>query len=102
MSVSRLAYPSHYEGFGLPVVEAALQGCPILTSNVSSLPEAAGPGALLCDPADIESIHKYLTELLDDSSMAQRLAEVAEEYARCHFDPRTLTEQLHELYLKIS
>ena len=96
-----MAYPSHYEGFGLPVVEAALQGCPILTSNVSSLPEAAGPGALLCDPADIESIHKYLTELLDDSSMAQRLAEVAEEYARCHFDPRTLTEQLHELYLKI-
>ncbi len=96
-----MAYPSHYEGFGLPVVEAALQRCPILTSNVSSLPEAAGPGAMLCDPADVESIHKYLTELLDDTGMARRLAEVAEEYARSHFDPRTLTEQLHELYLKI-
>ncbi|MBO4753774.1 MAG: glycosyltransferase family 4 protein [Bacteroidales bacterium] len=97
-----MAYPSHYEGFGLPVVEAALQQCPILTSNVSSLPEAAGPGALLCDPDDVESIHKYLTELLDDSSMAQRLAEVAEEYARSHFDPRSLTEQLHDLYNEIA
>ena len=96
-----MAYPSHYEGFGLPVVEAALQQCPILTSNVSSLPEAAGPGALLCDPDSIESIHKYLTELLDDSSMAQRLAEVAEDYARSHFDPRTLTEQLHDLYNEV-
>jgi len=97
-----MAYPSHYEGFGLPVVEAALQRCPVLTSNVSSLPEAAGPGSLLCDPYDIESIHERLTELLDDSSIAQSLAEVAEEYARCHFDPMTLTEQLHELYLNIS
>ncbi|MBR5715512.1 MAG: glycosyltransferase family 4 protein [Bacteroidales bacterium] len=96
-----MAYPSHYEGFGLPVVEAALQQCPILTSNVSSLPEAAGPGALLCDPDNIESIHKYLTELLDDSSMAQRLAEVADDYARSHFDPRTLTEQLHDLYNEV-
>jgi len=97
-----MAYPSHYEGFGLPVVEAALQKCPILTSNVSSLPEAAGPGAMLCDPDDVESIHKYLTELLDDSSMAQRLAEVAEDYARSHFDPRSLTEQLHDLYNEIA
>ncbi len=97
-----MAYPSHYEGFGLPVVEAALQHCPVLTSNVSSLPEAAGPGSLLCDPSSIESIHERLTELLDDSSMGQRLAEVAEEYARCHFDPKTLTEQLHDLYQNVA
>ncbi len=97
-----MAYPSHYEGFGLPVVEAALQHCPVLTSNVSSLPEAAGPGALLCDPSDVESIHERLTELLDDSSMAQRLAEVAEDYTRCHFDPKSLTKQLHELYQAVS
>lgn len=97
-----MAYPSHYEGFGLPVVEAALQQCPILTSNVSSLPEAAGPGALLCDPTDIESIHERLTELLDDTSLAQRLASVAEDYARSHFDPHTLTEQLFDLYLAVS
>lgn len=93
-----MAYPSHYEGFGLPVVEAALQECPVLTSNVSSLPEAAGPGALLCDPAEVDSIHDRLTELLDHPDEARRLGKVASEYARSHFDPELLTLQMHQLY----
>lgn len=93
-----MAYPSHYEGFGLPVVEAALQHCPVLTSDVSSLPEAAGPGALLCSPADVDSIHDRLTELLDNRDEALRLADRAEDYARRHFDPARLSQQVHDLY----
>lgn len=96
-----MAYPSHYEGFGLPVVEAALQHCPVLTSDVSSLPEAAGPGALLCNPADTDSIYERLTELIDHPDEAQRLATVAEDYARQHFDPKKLTIQLYNYYLDI-
>lgn len=96
-----MAYPSHYEGFGLPVVEAALQHCPILTSRVSSLPEAAGPGGLLCDPGDVDSIHDRLTELLDHPDEARSLADVAEEYARRHFDPRMLTQQLYDFYCEL-
>lgn len=96
-----MAYPSHYEGFGLPVVEAALQHCPILTSDVSSLPEAAGPGALLCHPNEVESIYDKLSELLDHPDIAHNLAVEAEKYARHRFEPKALAGQLHELYQKL-
>jgi len=99
---SLMAYPSHYEGFGLPVVEAALQQCPILTSDVSSLPEAAGPGALLCHPDEVESIHDKLVELLDYPDIAHNLAVEAEKYARHRFEPKSLAKQMHELYLKLT
>lgn len=96
-----MAYPSHYEGFGLPVVEAALQKCPIITSNVSSLPEAAGPGALLVDPDDISQISQALSSLLDHPDKSQDLAIKAEAYARQCFDPTSLTHQMHDLYLHL-
>jgi glycosyltransferase involved in cell wall biosynthesis len=50
------AYPSLFEGFGLPVLEAMLLGAPVLTSDVSSLPEVGGPCAIYCDPSDVCSI----------------------------------------------
>ena len=98
---SLMAYPSHYEGFGLPVVEVALQRCPILTSDVSSLPEAAGPGALLCHPSEVESIREGLCELLDHRDVAENLAIEAEKYARHRFEPKRLAEQVHELYVQL-
>ncbi|MCC6490639.1 MAG: glycosyltransferase family 4 protein, partial [Candidatus Hydrogenedentes bacterium] len=58
-----LAYPSLYEGFGLPVLEAMACGVPVLTSNVSSLPEVAGEAALLVDPANMEAMMEGLTQL---------------------------------------
>lgn len=96
-----MAYPSFYEGFGLPVVEASLSLCPVVTSNVSSLPEAAGPGGLLCDPYDVGSIHNCLMQILDDPEMGRRLAAAADDYARRHFDPDTLINQVSDLYNNI-
>ena len=49
-----LAYPSLYEGIGFPVLEAMACGTPVVTSNVSSMPEVAGDAALLVDPYDVE------------------------------------------------
>ncbi len=58
---SLFAFPSLYEGFGLPAAEAAACGTPVLTSNRSSLPEAA-PGAILVDPEDVVAIAAGLTQ----------------------------------------
>jgi len=63
-SAKLFAYPSFYEGFGLPCLEAMASGCPVLTSNVSSLPEVCQKGALYCDPKDIEDISKKLQKML--------------------------------------
>jgi glycosyltransferase involved in cell wall biosynthesis len=70
-----LVYPSLYEGFGLPVVEALASGTPVLTSDVSALPEVAGDAALLIDPGDVESIADGLRRLSGDEALRKRLAE---------------------------
>jgi glycosyltransferase involved in cell wall biosynthesis len=79
-----LAYPSLYEGFGLPVVEAMLHGTPVLTSDRSSLPEVAGDAALLVDPLDEGAIAKGLVRLVDDAALRARLARAGRARA-AHF-----------------
>jgi glycosyltransferase involved in cell wall biosynthesis len=64
-----LAYPSRYEGFGFPVLEGFAAGVPVLTSNVSSLPEVAGDAAVLVDPDDEEAIGGELARLFDDEDL---------------------------------
>lgn len=68
-------YVPFFEGFGLPVVEAQASGCPVLTSNLSSLPEVAGgaAGALLCDPAQPAAIAAGLRQLSQDAALRARL-----------------------------
>jgi len=68
-----LVYPSFYEGFGLPVLEAMACGCPVITSNVSSLPEVAGEAALLIDPYRIETITTALVSLLTNPDLSPSL-----------------------------
>jgi glycosyltransferase involved in cell wall biosynthesis len=68
-------FPSLYEGFGLPVLEAMARGVPVACSNRSSLPEVAGDAALLFDPENIEEIRDALERLLGDAELAARLAD---------------------------
>jgi glycosyltransferase involved in cell wall biosynthesis len=68
-----LVYPSLYEGFGLPVLEAMACDTPVLTSNVSALPETAGDAALLVDPHDTEDIAAAMERLLIDGALRERL-----------------------------
>lgn len=67
------AMPSLYEGFGLPVLEAMACGTPVVTSSVSSLPEAAGDAALLVDPTNAEAIADALRRILTDTDLAKSL-----------------------------
>lgn len=63
-----LLYTSLYEGFGLPILEAMKCGCPVVTSNVSSMPETAGGGALLVDPYHVDSITQGIKEALKNKN----------------------------------
>lgn len=68
-----LLYPSLYEGFGLPVLEAMACGTPVITSNTSSIPEIAGEAALLIDPTDITAMSNAMQRLIDAPSLRQQL-----------------------------
>ncbi len=68
------AYPSLYEGFGFPVLEAQACGVPLLTSTSSSLPEVAGDGALLVDPLDEAALTAGLVRVLEDEALRQDLS----------------------------
>lgn len=70
-----LLTPSLYEGFGLPVLEAMACGAPVITSNISSLPEVAGDAALLVDPSDVEEISAAMQAVETDASMREQLVQ---------------------------
>ena len=61
-------FPSLYEGFGLPVLEAMASGIPVVCSNASTLPEVAGDAAAMCDPKDVDGLSKLINRALQDES----------------------------------
>ncbi len=72
---SLFVFPSLYEGFGLPVLEAMACGTPVVCSHTSSLPEVAGDAALLVDPLDVEGIAASIRRALGDEGLRQRMRE---------------------------
>lgn len=66
-------YPSIYEGFGIPVLEALACGTPTITSNISSMPEVAGNAAILVNPADYNDIYRAFTKILSDCCYCQEM-----------------------------
>jgi glycosyltransferase involved in cell wall biosynthesis len=91
-AASAFAYPSLYEGFGMPVTEAQACGTPVLTSTSSSLPEAAGEGALLVNPEDVDAIASGLARILDDDALRETLTERGLAHARTFNWSRTARE----------
>ena len=65
--------PSFYEGFGMPLLEAQAAGCPVITSNVSSMPEVAGEGAILVEPRNVEEICQAMYKVISDKDLRKRL-----------------------------
>lgn len=72
-SASSLVFPSLYEGFGLPVLEAMSLDCPVITSNTSSMPEISGDAALLVDPFSIDAIANAICEVHDNKELRNLL-----------------------------
>jgi len=81
---SVFAYPSLYEGFGFPIAQAMATGTPVITSNVSSLPEVAAGAALLVDPLSTTELRDALQRVLTSTSLADQLATKGRERAK-HF-----------------
>lgn len=90
-------YPSHYEGFGIPVLESLFSKTPVITSNVSSLPEAGGPDSWLVNPAKPAQIAEGIQKILTDDAFREQMIEKGFAYAQ-QFRGEPLTEQLMELY----
>ena len=77
-----LAYPSYYEGFGLPVLEAMTLGTPVVTSNTSSLPEVAGDAALLVNPHNSFEIAEAILAIINNSQLRHNLISKGKERAK--------------------
>lgn len=93
-------FPSYNESFGLPVVEAMSQRVPVITSNVTALPEIVGDGGLVVDPNSVEDLAREIVRVLSDPTLKTKLAARGGERAKI-FEWRNTAQKTIELYYKI-
>jgi glycosyltransferase involved in cell wall biosynthesis len=92
-----LSFISTYEGFGLPIVEAQAMGRPIITSNISSMPEVAADGALLIDPYNVEDIKNGILKIITNIDYRNSLIENGLKNIK-RFEPQQIANQYNSIY----
>ena len=90
-------FPSLYEGFGLPILEAMACGCPTLSSNLASLPEIGGKAAHFFDPLEISDMAESIKKVCEDSEYRQKLARRGTKHAK-NFKWESSTKQHMDLF----
>jgi glycosyltransferase involved in cell wall biosynthesis len=99
-NASCLAFPSVYEGFGLPVLEAMQNNCPVICSGITSLPEVAGDAALYIDPYDYKDIRSKIVAILNDPKLREDM--IAKGKKRVEFfSPENYAKRLQQAYKSI-
>lgn len=93
-------YPSHYEGFGLPVLEAMAFGVPVVSASTSSIPEVAGDAALLVNPDDFMELAEAILRVISDRPLRQSLIERGKQQAKL-FSWEKTAERTLDIYKKV-
>lgn len=96
-----LVLPSLYEGFGFPPLEAMACGCPVVTSNTSSLPEVVGDAGIMVDPYDTDSLAKAMGQVLTNDELRGNMVKKGLEQAK-KFSWERVAEQTQEVYNKVA
>lgn len=91
---------SKFEGFGLPILEGNAAGKPVITSNISSMPEVAGNAAVLVNPDDVSAIRAAINSVIQSSELRNDLIKKGRENIR-RFAPETVAAQYVELYRRV-
>jgi len=94
---SAFVYPSVFEGFGIPVLEALAIGTPVATSNLSSMPEVGGEAALYFDPYNVEDMAQKINLLLNDNEIVKQLNEKREKQLN-KFSLNSIAKNVMEIY----
>nr|WP_235985244.1 glycosyltransferase family 1 protein [Spirosoma utsteinense] len=94
-------FPTMYEGFGIPVLEAFASDCPCIVSNLSSLPEVAGDAALYIDPAQPDSMPEAIEQLLHDNGLRQKLIKAGQQQLS-HFSWQRTVDETLSLYKRLA
>jgi len=95
-----LCYPSVYEGFGIPVIESLFRKKPVITSKVSSLPEAVGGGGILIDPHSVEDLVRAFKEI-SHQTVYSALADAGYQHVSDHFSTKATAQKLMEFYYSV-
>lgn len=99
-SASLFVFPSLYEGFGMPILESMACGTPVITSNVSSMPEVAGDAAILVNPEGREELAYAMQKVLTNSSLRERMIKKGEEQVKL-FSWKKTAEQTLAVYKEV-
>ncbi len=96
-----MIYPSIYEGFGLPIVEALLSKTPVIAANTSSLPEAGGDDTLYFDPLDSDALVELILKVVNDINLREKMIENGYQYALRKFTAKKITDEIMTIYKKV-
>lgn len=96
-AASLFLYPSVFEGFGIPIVEAIASGVPVITSNGSCFSEAGGPDCIYINPSNPEELGDSITMVLENSDLRSTMVDASRTYIE-KFNPRVIAGQLMKVY----
>ncbi len=96
-----MVYPSIYEGFGIPLIESLYRDTPVITTTASSLPEAAGPGAIYIEPNNKNALAKAMIDIVLDQDLRSKLAREGKTYVSERYKDSTAAKGMMELYWQL-